>query len=163
MLDDYKTYKHNIYDWVKEVIDLPVFPFKKDVQIKDEKFIIIEFGTLSSIGYVKPNEYTKRDDGYLASSIATKYKQTVNIEFYGTDTDYDAIALKNSIYQSSTMQALNLISINNDEILNTSYAVAGDYEERYMLSFDMYFALSAEYSVESIDSIKVNGTVNTNE
>jgi len=83
----------------------------------------------------------------------------VEIEFYGKDTDFLALKLMQSISKSSTINSLQILSIQDETMINTSIAYDDGFEERYLLSCFMYFSLESSIELEIIDSINFNGKI----
>jgi len=162
MLSSLEEYKRGIYSWVKDISQLKTVPANRGLKITDAKYITIDFGTLEEMGTerVSPEKSEVPIENVDETHIV-RYKQQVYIEFYGEETDADAIKLKQSILTSSYRSDLKYISIANSGISNNTVALEDKtYEERYLLSLLVYFSLQTKTTLEVIETINYTGKVN---
>jgi hypothetical protein len=161
-MQEYKDIQNNVFDWIQttsEFSEEDIFKKYSNMGTDKKKFITVSFGSIEEVGIINNQEYTKKDDETLVGSIYHKYKQKLEIEFYGKDTDHIALKLMQSIAKSSTLEALEILSVQDEAMLNTTIPITDGFEERYLLSFFMYFGVSSTVEVGIINSIEFNGKV----
>jgi hypothetical protein len=156
---EYKEIKHNIYEWIKLFTTFTTIPAKKTINEDNNTFVTIEFGQFIDDGIIK-DDVIKKEDGTLKYNILNKYKQKVELEFYGDGADYEALKVHMSISISSSIPFLKDIAVFSDGITNTTMAVGNDFEERCLLSLFVYFSIdSVSNDIDPIESIEFNGNI----
>ena len=151
----------NIYEWVKVFTTFETVPANEITGEKHEEFVTIDFaGVIEDMGTIKDENITKSDDDTFHYNTINKYKQKIELEFYGEGSNFEALKVQQSISISSTIPFLKNIAVQDNGITNTTVPLANGYEKRHLLSLFIYFSLTSKTpNLEIIESIEYSKNI----